>query len=84
MDILDDLEMYGDVDVGLINDVEALNRQQEYNVRPRRDHFDEWNDVEFFNRFRLSKQTVTLLLNHLEQALQNRTERLVGTKVLIV
>lgn len=76
MDMFEDIN---DPDNELIDLIDAINPNREYNIKPRIDHFNYWNDVEFFNRFRFSKDTVTFLLNLIDGDLQNRTERLVPT-----
>lgn len=74
MDIWDDFELFNDPDAD--DDlIEHVNYERAYNVRARIDHYNHWNDSEFFNRFRLSKATVTLILNEINENLRNRTER---------
>lgn len=50
-----DLEEIELIDEMNIDDVE-------YNVRERPNHMKIWNDQEFFHRFRLSKETVNMLI----------------------
>lgn len=71
MDIFEDLELLNDPDIELIEDIVP---DHEYELRPRTDHFTKWNDDEFYNRFRMSKPTVALILEQIERDLQNRTE----------
>jgi hypothetical protein len=44
-------------------------------VKPRIQHFDVLDDVEFFVRFRLSKPTVLGLLVRIENRLEHKTDR---------
>ncbi len=43
-------------------------------VQERVDHLNYWDDVDFKNRFRLSKQTVYRLSLQIEDLIKNRTE----------
>lgn len=71
MDIFEDLELLYDPVLELIDDVIP---DRGYGLRPRTDHFNKWNDDEFYNRFRLSKPTVEFILQQIGRDLQNRTE----------
>jgi len=42
--------------------------------RPRLDHFTYWKDDEFFNRFRLSKNTVNFLVDFIGDRICSRTD----------
>lgn len=77
MDVLEveDFDILNDPDGDLIDLIEDINPERTYNLRPRIDHFNYWNDAEFFNRFRLSKATVTVLLHNIDESLRNLTER---------
>lgn len=77
MDIFEDFELLlgHDIDGELIDLVNNINPEREYNLRPRINHFIHWNDMEFYNRFRLSKATVTLILGQINDVLSNRTQR---------
>ncbi|KAB0805309.1 hypothetical protein PPYR_02279 [Photinus pyralis] len=46
-----------------------------YTIRERNHHFDDWDDVDFFRRFRLSKQSVEVVLNLIQNQIQHRTNR---------
>lgn len=72
---LEDFNLINDPDGELIDLIENVNPEREYNIRPRTDHLNYWNDTEFFNRFRLTKATVVLILHEIEDDLRNRTER---------
>jgi len=74
MDIFEDYDLINDPELELIDIIDEINPERDYNLRERIDHFNKWNDEEFFNRFRLSKQTVTVLLAQIEANLRNRTE----------
>lgn len=42
--------------------------------RPRKDHFTYWRDDEFFNRFRLSKNTVRFIVDLIGDRICSRTD----------
>lgn len=71
-----DVEEYFDIvnDIDLVNIIEE-QMPGEYHLRERIDHFNYWDDVEFFNRFRLSKQSVLVVLNEIEGQIANPTDR---------
>ncbi|KAB0799452.1 hypothetical protein PPYR_07332 [Photinus pyralis] len=58
-----------DSDEELVNYVNILYRRP-YVVRQRPDHLQFWDDVDFINRFRLSKETVQELLVNIENIIQ--------------
>jgi len=41
----------------------------------RPNHFTKWRDEQFFNRFRLSKNTVYFILDHIKERLASPTNR---------
>lgn len=45
------------------------------NFRPRIDNFNKWNDEEFFFRFRLTKPTVLMILNLINDKIEFPTNR---------
>ena len=47
-------------------DVEIVIRKQ-YTVRPRPDLFNEYDNAEFFRRFRFCKQFVLMILTFIEE-----------------
>lgn len=56
--------------------VEIVNNEfRDYNVRERINHFNYWGPSEFVDRFRLSKETVQILLNLIQNRIQNPTNR---------
>lgn len=64
--------MNSNYDVDVFSDdedwvIEPIRRS--YTKRRRVDHMDNWDDVEFFNRFRLQKGTVISVLNKIEPKL---------------
>lgn len=46
-----------------------------YTVRIRPNYFNIWNDLEFINRFRLSKEIVNNLLLQITHEIEHKTER---------
>lgn len=46
-----------------------------YRLLPRIDYIDMWNDVEFFQRFRLRKETVVYVLSMIHHKLPNNSNR---------
>lgn len=44
-------------------------------LHQRVNHMNQWDDLDFFNRFRLSKHTVHILVNQIEEEIQHQTER---------
>ncbi|XP_031333815.1 putative nuclease HARBI1 [Photinus pyralis] len=63
-----------DSDEELVNYVNILYRRP-YVVRQRPDHLQFWDDVDFINRFRLSKETVQELLVNIENIIRFPTNR---------
>lgn len=54
------------------------NERRQYNLYVRIDHLNKWDDIDFFRRFRLRKETVVNLLDMIYLKLQNRTDRSVN------
>jgi len=55
---------------------EYLNYQRRpYTVRTRVDHFSTWDELDFKNRFRLSKETVLMILNMIGPTISSNTDR---------
>lgn len=42
-------------------------------IRDRVDHFEIWNELEFFNRFRMTKNTASIVLELIQYTIQSRT-----------
>lgn len=54
-------------DEEVIDYFEYVDRpRRPYILRNRRDHFNEWDEYDFFDRFRLQKGTVQVLLHRIE------------------
>lgn len=66
-------------DILEIEEAEIINiinpEYRQYIVRERPDHLNIWNDSEFFNRFRLSKETVLAILELIEEEIRHKTNR---------
>lgn len=56
------------------DNAEFVRNQRSYNVRQRHNNFDQWNDAEFLDRFRLSKNTILYLLEQIEDDLKPKRE----------
>ncbi|GLV46575.1 uncharacterized protein CBL_20880, partial [Carabus blaptoides fortunei] len=56
-------------------------------LRERKNHFEEWDEIDFLNRFRLSKDTVRRVLEQIKNAISNPTNRFesgeMGNNVLV-
>lgn len=78
------MEIPGDipVDVNILSDSDS-DLEDYVNVAFRRprilhervDHMNHWDDLDFVHRFRLSKRTVHILANELEEEIHHHTER---------
>jgi hypothetical protein len=54
-------------DEDILEYVEYIDRpRRPYIVRDRRDHFTEWDEYDFFVRFRLGKGIVQIILHRIE------------------
>ena len=74
MDVFEDYEDIDDQEI--LDIVDFINpERRQYTIRERVNHFDKWDDKEFSRRFRLSKETVTQLLQQIEPQLRHRTDR---------
>lgn len=62
-----------ETDEDVVNIVEGPRRQRVF--RNRLEHFILWNDSEFKCRFRVSKESVGLLMEHIGSNLQRPTNR---------
>lgn len=51
----------------------VLRRPRTLHQRP--DHINYWDDLDFFNRFRLTKNTVQILVNEIQEQIRYPTER---------
>jgi len=49
--------------------------QRPQNVRRRPAHFDEFDDVDFHARFRLSKECITEVLEYIEPEISHQTQQ---------
>jgi hypothetical protein len=49
--------------------------QRPKTIRFRPNHFEEWDQKDFFSRFRLSSRTVETLLEKIEEAISYPTDR---------
>lgn len=52
----------------------AIRARRVKNIRPRADHFNLWNEEEFFMRFGLTKLTVLHLLQEVKHRLETPTD----------
>jgi hypothetical protein len=69
----------------LIDMLEDVGEEDYYNriprtrgptkIRDRINHFDKWDGMEFFERFRMSKDTAHLVLNLIEESLRSKTNK---------
>jgi len=50
-----------------------------YTIRCRIDHFNKWDDYDFKARFRLSKETVSEVLNIIKHSISSNSDRYVFT-----
>ncbi|XP_033208933.1 putative nuclease HARBI1 [Belonocnema kinseyi] len=64
----DDIEEIAGIDNRVVH-------RKPYTIYARENHFDKWDDREFFKRFRLTKQSVQYLLRQTEHRIRYRTER---------
>ena len=64
--------LFDEDDEEIEQDVRVL-RVLQHQVRLRINYFEELNENEFVNRFRLSKQSVTMLLNRIHDQLEHVT-----------
>lgn len=51
-----------------------------YVVKDRFNPFDEYDDLDFFMRFRLKKETVLMVLEQIEEQIETITDRYVSRK----
>jgi hypothetical protein len=58
-----------DINIFSDDDEDEENIRRPYMLRNKLNHFEIWDDVDFFARFRLRKQTVMLLLNLIDDQL---------------
>lgn len=65
-------------DEDILEYVHMINRPRRARlVRERPNHFEKWDDQDFFARFRLSKQTVRRLVTEIEEDIASPTDRYV-------
>lgn len=55
-------------------EIEAVRERREYKMFPRID-IDKWDDVDFLDRFRLTKPTVIKVLQMIQSSLQCNEDR---------
>ncbi|KAJ8909798.1 hypothetical protein NQ315_014736 [Exocentrus adspersus] len=72
MDVQELFEIFDDDD-DMLRDL--ANNIRGYSVKEREDHFNNCNETEFFNRFRLKKNTVLIILPQIEHLLVHETPR---------
>lgn len=73
MDILNIFEDLLSDDEEIVNVIERPRRPRMF--RQRRDHFHEWNDMEFINRFRISKDSTLSVLDQIQLQIAHPTNR---------
>jgi hypothetical protein len=73
MDI-EDSSSESDEDDEMLAEIAAHARRPK-TIRARPNNFENWDDEEFFIRFRLSKPTVLHLLNDIEHLISTRTAK---------
>lgn len=47
--------------------------RREKRVRWRTDHFNYWDDIDFFDRFRMSKHSAYIVLEQIRSKIENKT-----------
>lgn len=70
---LDDDSDFEDEEFDELAVLVAFPRQRRI-FRPRTDHFSWWRDDEFFDRFRLSKNTVRFIIDLIGDRICSRTD----------
>lgn len=72
-----DVNIFSDSDDSIedIEDFENILYRRPYTIRRRPDHMNFWDDEDFKIRFRLSKNTVNLLVNQIQHLLLYTTNR---------
>lgn len=56
-------------------DQQFVAERRQYNLYERMDHFNKWDDIDFFRRFRLRKETVANILDLIRPKLENKSQR---------
>ena len=64
-----------DEDESILRYVRQMKRRKDRVVRPRPNHFAIWDENEFINRFRLSKETVHMIIQQIQDTIRSPTER---------
>lgn len=65
-----------DEDDNILRYIRHINkRRKDRVVRPRPNHFAIWDEKEFIARFRLSKETVHMIIQKIENTIRSPTER---------
>lgn len=57
----------------MVNVIERPRRPRMF--RQRRDHFNGWNNIEFVNRFRISKDSALSVLHRIQAQIAHPTNR---------
>lgn len=74
MDTVNDFDIV--LDINLVEIINIINRERKvYAPRPHINNYELWDDKEFIQRFRLSKNSVQELLLQIEQDLMHTSER---------
>lgn len=83
--LLLDFDIFSDDDDD--DDLLEENERRPYILRNKPQHIEIWDDVDFFSRFRLKKQTVLMLLQNIEEQLLilwNKTRSLTPINQLLL
>lgn len=71
----DYLEMLDD-DEDITNYTSLINKSRRFKrINERIDHFNKWDDIDFFARFRLSKLSIKYVLKLITEEIASPTER---------
>ncbi|RVE51173.1 hypothetical protein evm_004138 [Chilo suppressalis] len=75
MDIFDSVDDLAIEEEGIMNEYLNPTERKVRIVKPRADHYTQWNSEEFHRRFRLLKESVQFLLALIEDKIKHETER---------
>lgn len=70
-----DIEIFSDSDDEDLIDFVNMVYKRPYTIRIRPDHYNAWDDEDFFARFRLSKETVQQVLESIQHLIRFPTNR---------
>jgi len=75
MDLIENYYFYQNYEISDDSDVEEVHiyRRQPRRYRVRPDNLNDWNDTEFYNRFRLSKASVRRIYNLIYEDIKTKT-----------